>query len=60
MQPPKDWKLLLAVAVIALVEVCMIIPPMILSRLDGSITPTVLREKPSRLNVSDYDIRILV
>ena len=59
-QPPKDWQLLLAVGVIVLVDVCIAVPLVTLSRLNGSITPTVDIEKDSRLNVSDYDAGMLV
>ena len=46
---------MLAVGVIVLVDVCIIVPLITLSRLGGGITPTVSKEKASRLNVSDYD-----
>ena len=46
---------MLAVGLMVLVDVCITVPLITLSRLSGGITPTVNKEKASRLNVCNYD-----
>ena len=53
-QPPKDWKLLVVVGVIVLVDVCMAVPLIIAGHVVKS--PTLTTDDTPRLNVSPQKI----